>query len=191
MLIGYARVSTAGQDVGLQVDALRAAGADKIMVEHASGADRDRPVLRQCLSELRPGDGLIAWKLDRIARSLSHLLDIVSLLSERGCSFRSLTEALSTENAQGRLVLHIFAALAEFERELIRERVIAGLDHARATGKVLGPTPKLSPALISCLRSRARNGESIKALAKEVGVSPRTLSRHGVHSSGSKMPSSD
>jgi DNA invertase Pin-like site-specific DNA recombinase len=131
MLIGYARVSTADQNLALQRDALTEAGCAKIFIEQMSGAVADRPALHDALEFARSGDTLIIWKLDRLARSIKQLIETVENLRVRGIGFRSLTEALDTTTAQGRLVFHMFAALAEFERSLIRERTQAGLAAAR------------------------------------------------------------
>jgi DNA invertase Pin-like site-specific DNA recombinase len=132
MRIGYARVSTQDQYPALQLDALRAAGCAEVFVERASGAQRDRPPLQAALSYARPGDMLVVWKLDRLARSLKQLIERIELLAVREIGFHSLTEAIETTTAGGRLVFHIFASLAEFERAIIRERTWAGMDAARA-----------------------------------------------------------
>ena len=138
MLIGYARVSTQEQDPALQLDALEQVGCDKVFTEKASGAQRDRPQLIAALEYMREGDTLVVWKLDRLARSLRQLIETVEMLEERGIGFRSLTEAIDTTSPGGKLVFHIFASLAEFERGIIRERVNAGLARARASGVKLG-----------------------------------------------------
>jgi Resolvase, N terminal domain len=140
-LLGYARVSTTDQQPQLQVDALERAGCYRVFTETASGARADRPTLEQLLDQLRPGDTLVVWKLDRLGRSLRHLVDTVTGLADRGIGFRSLQEAIDTTTPGGKLVFHIFAALAEFERDLIRERTAAGLAAARARG------PPRRPAL--------------------------------------------
>jgi hypothetical protein len=137
-LLGYARVSTADQQAHLQVDALQRAGCYRVFTETASGARPDRPTLEQVLDQLRPGDTLVVWKLDRLGRSLRHLVDTVTGLAERGVGFRSLQEAIDTTTPGGKLVFHVFAALAEFERDLIRERTAAGLAAARARGRHVG-----------------------------------------------------
>jgi DNA invertase Pin-like site-specific DNA recombinase len=131
-LLGYARVSTTDQQPHLQVDALTAAGCYRVFVETASGAAADRPVLEQVLDQLRPGDALVVWKLDRLGRSLRHLVDTVTGLAGREIGFRSLQEQVDTTTPGGKLVFHVFAALAEFERDLVRERTSAGLAAARA-----------------------------------------------------------
>ncbi len=130
-VIGYARVSTGGQDLGLQLDALEAAGVKRVFKDVGSGSLRSRPQLDACLERLGDGDTLIVWRLDRLGRSLRHLLAVLAELSERGVAFRSLTEAIDTTTAAGRLQVHLFAALAEFERSLGQERTRAGLE-ARA-----------------------------------------------------------
>src|SRR5918995_2311457 len=138
-LLGYARVSTTDQQPQLQVDALERAGCYRVFTETASGARADRPILEQLLDQLRPGDTLVVWKLDRLGRSLRHLVETISELADRGIGFRSLQEAIDTTTPGGKLVFHVFAALAEFERDLIRERTSAGLAAARARGRPGGP----------------------------------------------------
>jgi DNA invertase Pin-like site-specific DNA recombinase len=132
MKIGYARVSTHDQHLALQLDALRQAGCRQIYEEVVSGARTERPVLQQTLAHLRQGDVLMIWKLDRLGRSLRHLIEVVTDLAQRGIGFRSLQENLETTTSSGKLVFHMFGALAEFERDLIRERTHAGLTAARA-----------------------------------------------------------
>src|SRR5262252_2635760 len=143
MLIGYARVSTVEQNLALQRDALTEAGCQRIFTEQMSGVVTDRPALHDALEFARSGDTLIVWKLDRLARSMKQLIETVETLRVRGIGFRSLTEALDTTTAQGRLVFHMFGALAEFERSLIRERTQAGLAAARRLGRTGGRPPKL------------------------------------------------
>lgn len=143
MRIGYARVSTQDQNSGLQVDALKKAGCEQIFQEKASGKDRVRPELETCLKVLRTGDSLVVWRLDRLGRSLKDLVEIVTALEGRGVGFVSLTESIDTVSAGGKLVFHLFAALAEFERNLIRERTVAGLVAARARGRKGGRKAKL------------------------------------------------
>jgi DNA invertase Pin-like site-specific DNA recombinase len=144
MIIGYARVSTQDQNPELQVDALEKAGAEQVFHEKFTGTLRERPELSQCLRTLRKGDILVVWKLDRLARSLKDLVEIVQDLHDREIGFKSLTESIDTTSSGGRLVFHIFGALAEFEHDLIRERTRAGLDAARARGRKGGRKPKLS-----------------------------------------------
>jgi DNA invertase Pin-like site-specific DNA recombinase len=143
MLIGYARVSTTEQNLDLQTDALKRAGCEKIFTDTATGARSERPGLDRTLPHLRKGDTLVVWKLDRLGRSIRHLIDTVGQLQERKIGFRSLQESIDTTTSGGKLVFHVFAALAEFERDLIRERTKAGLDAARARGKKGGRPPKL------------------------------------------------
>jgi DNA invertase Pin-like site-specific DNA recombinase len=138
MFIGYARVSTIDQTLALQQDALTNAGCEKIFTDTASGSLADRPGLIEALTFGRPGDTLVVWRLDRLGRSLRHLIDTVATLQEHGIHFRSLQEQLDTSTSGGKLVFHVFGALAEFERDLIRERTQAGLAAARARGKVGG-----------------------------------------------------
>ena len=144
MIIGYARVSTQDQNAELQVDALEKAGAEQVFQEKFTGKLRERPELSQCLRTLRQGDVLVVWKLDRLARSLKDLVEIVQDLQDREIGFKSLTEAIDTTSSGGRLVFHIFGALAEFEHDLIRERTIAGLQAARARGRKGGRKPSMS-----------------------------------------------
>jgi DNA invertase Pin-like site-specific DNA recombinase len=153
-LLGYARVSTTDQQPQLQVDALTAAGCYRVFTETASGARPDRPTLEQVLDQLRPGDTLVVWKLDRLGRSLRHLVDTITGLADRGIGFRSLQEAIDTTTPGGKLVFHVFAALAEFERDLIRERTSAGLAAARVRGST--PWPRSQPRWeLAALRSTA------------------------------------
>lgn len=142
MKIGYARVSTAEQSVRLQKDALKAAGCEKIYADTASGAKTNRPGLDKALEQLREGDVLVVWKLDRLGRSIQHLLETIKLLQDKKIGFKSLQENMDTTTSGGKLVFHFFSALAEFEREIIRERTRAGLTAARARGRV-GGRPQL------------------------------------------------
>src|SRR6476659_475969 len=145
MLVGYARVSTQEQDLALQLDALKSDGCEKVYEEKASGAQRERPELKAALGYMRQGDTLVVWKLDRLARSLKQLIETVEAMSEQGFGLRSLTEAIDTTTAGGKLVFHLFAALAEFERGVICERTMAGLQAARARGRTGGKPPVLDP----------------------------------------------
>src|SRR5262245_28670300 len=151
-LLGYARVSTIDQQPQLQVDALTAAGCYRVFTETASGARADRPVLAQVLDQLRPGDTLVVWKLDRLGRSLRHLVDTVTGLADRGIGFCGLQEAIDTTTPGGKLVFHVFAALAEFERDLIRERTAAGLAAARARGRHGGRPAALDDGQVELAR---------------------------------------
>lgn len=179
VLIGYARISTGSQDVALQRDALRAAGCERIFSDTASGSLRDRPKLTRTLEELRDGDTLVVWRLDRLGRSLRHLIDTIAELEARGVGFRSLTEGIDTTTTGGRLVFHIFAALAEFEKELIRERTRAGLAAARARGRLGGRPPVMTEQKLAVAREMLESGDHTMAtIARTVGVSRATLYRH-------------
>jgi DNA invertase Pin-like site-specific DNA recombinase len=138
MQIGYARVSTTDQNLDLQQDALRAAGCERVFTDTASGAKADRPGLAAAIAACRAGDVLVVWKLDRLGRSLPHLVETVQMLADRQVGFRSLQEQVDTTASGGKLIFHIFASLAEFERDLIRERTQAGLTAARARGRIGG-----------------------------------------------------
>lgn len=141
MLVGYARVSTSDQNLDLQRDALEAAGCERLFTDTASGAKAERPGLKEALKECRQGDTLVVWKLDRLGRSLPHLVETVRDLMAREVGFKSLQESIDTTTSGGKLIFHIFASLAEFERDLIRERTNAGLSSARARGRK-GGRPK-------------------------------------------------
>jgi DNA invertase Pin-like site-specific DNA recombinase len=136
MLIGYARVSTTDQTLDLQKDALKKAGCSKIFTDTASGAKAERTGLDEALNYVRSGDTLVVWKLDRLGRSLPHLIETITGLNNRGIGFKSITEAIDTTTSGGKLIFHIFGALAEFERDIIRERTQAGLNAARSRGRV-------------------------------------------------------
>lgn len=178
MKIGYARVSTQDQEAHLQTDALIDSGCERIFEEKASGAQRDRPELHRAIEYLRHGDVLVVWKLDRLARSLRQLIETVEDLAERGIGFISLTEGIDTTSPGGKLVFHIFGALAEFEREMIRERTQAGLKAARVRGRKLGRPVALTDAQIKMARSmRASGAHSMPEIAKQLGVSRATLYR--------------
>ena len=179
MLVGYARVSTQDQNPGLQLDALRGVGCEKIFEEKASGAQRDRPELKSALEYMRDGDTLVVWKLDRLARSIKQLIETVEMLEGRGVGFRSVTEAIDTTTSGGRLVFHIFAALAEFERSIIRERTKAGLSSARARGRMGGRPSALSEEDLGHARALLADPEiTVNQVAKRLGVAPSTLYRH-------------
>lgn len=179
MLVGYARVSTRDQNYELQLDALEAAGCSKIFEEKLSGAQRDRPELKAALDYVRPGDTLVVWKLDRLARSLKQLIETVETLSEREIGFRSLTESIDTTSSGGRLIFHIFGALAEFERSIIRERTTAGLTAARARGRVGGRPPALSESDICVAQTLLKDGDlTVAEIAERLHVAPSTLYKH-------------
>lgn len=176
MIIGYARVSTNDQNPELQVDALKKAGAEQIFQEKFTGTLRERPELSQCLRTFRQGDVLIVWKLDRLARSLKDLVEIVQDLQDRGIGFKSLTESIDTTSSGGRLVFHIFGALAEFERDLIRERTMAGLEAARARGRKGGRKPSLSKTDTQKAAAMLLDPKITKTeVAQHFGVSRTTL----------------
>jgi len=180
MLIGYARVSTDDQDTALQIDALKRAGCEKIYEERASGSRTDRPELAKALAHGRKGDVVAVWKLDRLGRSLPHLLDTVHDLEERHVGFRSLTDNIDTTTASGRMFFHMMGALAQFERDLIRERTNAGLKAARERGNVGGRPRKLTDADLKFARSLMRDKSehwSWPAVAARLGVSHMTLWR--------------
>lgn len=164
--VGYARVSKGDQNPELQLNALNEAGCERIYTEHASGAKTDRPELVKALDYVRAGDTLVVWKLDRLGRSLKHLITVVSDLGERGVGFVSLTEGMDTTTAQGKLLFHVFGAFAEFERELIRERSLAGLAIANANGRHGGRPRVLTPQQAAKVAQRYANGERVSDLAK-------------------------
>jgi DNA invertase Pin-like site-specific DNA recombinase len=179
MQIGYARVSTDEQNLALQMDALTRAGCQKIFHDGGvSGIAVSRPALGEALAALQPGDVLVTWKLDRLGRSLAHLIGIIADLSARGVGFRSLSEVIDTTTAGGMLIFHVMGALAEFERALISERTRAGMAAAKARGVVIGRPPKL--AIVDVLQARDELAAGIATrmeLADALGVSPLTLDR--------------
>jgi len=176
MRIGYARVSTQDQNPQLQLDALQHAGCEDIFTEKISGTNKDRPVLDQCIRSLRKGDTLVVWRLDRLGRSLKHLVEIISSLEERGVGFQCIKENIDTTNAGGRLIFHIFGALAEFEHSLIRERTKAGLEAARARGRVGGRRPSMSKSDVAKAAAMLSDPKITKTeVAKHFGVSRVTL----------------
>ena len=178
MLIGYARVSTQDQNPELQMDALTKAGCERVFVEKASGAQRDRPELQEALKFMREGDTLVVWKLDRLARSLKQLMETVETLEGKGMGFQSLTEAIDTTTAGGKLVFQIFGALAEFERSLIQERTRAGLASAKARGKTGGRPPSLTEADKGKAKAMLKDPEIlVLEVAETLGVSVSTLYR--------------
>lgn len=177
--IGYARVSTEDQHLDLQRDALQQAGCGVIYEESASGKSATRPELEQCRKALRSGDTLVVWRLDRLGRNLSDLVQIVADLERSGISFESIAEEIETGSAAGKQVFHVFAALAEFERSLIRERTRAGLDAARARGRSGGRKPKLGERQIREIRALLRDPDVLVAdVARRYGVSRTTLYKH-------------
>ena len=178
MRIGYARVSTDDQKLHLQRDALRAAGCDKIFEEKISGAGPRLPAREELLDYARRGDVVVVWKLDRLGRSLGDLLDVVTGLSDRGLGFCSLRESIDTTTAAGRLIFHVFAALAEFEKDVIRERTCAGLAAARKRGAKLGRPPVLTAEQIEMARAMMADPNlSARQVAAQLGVHRATLYR--------------
>ena len=176
MQIGYARVSTLEQNVAPQIDQLKDAGCERIFRDKASGAKTERPGLHEALDFLREGDTLVVWRLDRLGRSLKHLLETVSKLEERGIGFRSLQESIDTTTSGGRLIFHIFGALAEFERNLIRERTMAGLRAARARGRVGGRPRKLDAKKTElAYQLYDEKKYAVKDICRMLGVSKPTL----------------
>jgi len=177
--IGYARVSTRDQNLGLQIDALRADGCTGTIYkdEGVSGKLTRRPELDKCLAAVKAGDTLVVWKLDRLGRSLQHLVTVVNELAERGIGFRSLTENIDTTTNSGRLIFHIFAALAEFERGLIIERTMAGLDTARANGRVGGRRPALNGDKADLALDMLNRGLKVADVARAFSVSRATIYR--------------
>jgi len=181
MLVGYARVSTEDQTLSLQQDALEQAGCERIFTDTASGAKAERAGLTEALEYVRKGDTLVVWKLDRLGRSLQHLIQTITALHERGVGFKSVTEQIDTTTSGGKLIFHIFGALAEFERDIIRERTQAGLSAARARGRqggrpraVLADAKKV--AMAQALYSDKTN--SIADICKTLRVSRATLYRY-------------
>jgi len=178
--VGYARVSTDDQDLSLQLDALQSAGCAKVFRDTASGAKADRPGLTQALDYVRAADTLVVWRLDRLGRSLTQLIALMTQLQERGVGFRSLTEQIDTTASGGKLIFHIFGALAEFERNLIRERTMAGLQAARARGRQ-GGRPKLldTDRKVQMAQQLHRDPtNSIEDICTTLGVSRATLYRY-------------
>ncbi len=179
MLIGYARVSTQDQKLRLQRDALRKAGCEKIFTDKVTGAKAQRNGLERAKDALRKGDTLVVWKLDRLGRSLSDLVQIISDLKERGIAFRSLKENINTSTGTGKLVFHIFASLAEFEHDLIRERTMAGLQAARARGRLGGRPKALDAKKIKRLRAMHKdNNISVKEACEVLGIGKTTFYRY-------------
>lgn len=173
--IGYARVSTTDQDPALQLDALAKAGCTRVFEDRASGARTDRPGLSAALAFVREGDVLMVWKLDRLGRSLPHLIETVNALEARGVGFRSLTEAIDTTTPGGRLTFHIFGALGQFERDLIRERTRAGLDSAVARGRRGGRRPVVTEEKLRRARTLIAQGFTVREAAARIKVGKTAL----------------
>ena len=178
MLIGYARISTIEQDTKAQVAALQSARCELVFREKASGGRWDRPELRKLLSQLRKGDVLVVWKLDRLSRSLRDVLTIMERVQERKAGFRSLTEAVDTTTPAGRMMMQMVGAFAEFERAMLKERTKAGLDAARKEGRIGGRRPKLKPQQQQEIVKLVKRGKKTAAdAARLFGVHPATVSR--------------
>jgi DNA invertase Pin-like site-specific DNA recombinase len=173
--VGYARVSTTDQDPALQLDALAKAGCDRVFQDQASGAKADRPGLAAAMSFVRAGDVLVVWKLDRLGRSLPHLIETVNELEARGVAFRSLTETIDTLTPGGRLIFHIFGALGQFERDLIRERTRAGLAAAVARGRKGGRKPVVTEDKLRRAKVLLDQGLTVREAAARVKVGKTAL----------------
>jgi DNA invertase Pin-like site-specific DNA recombinase len=192
MLLGYARVSTDDQDLSLQLDALQSAGVEKIYRDTTSGAKAERPGLASALDHVRQGDTLVVWRLDRLGRSLSKLIALMTQLEEQDVGFRSLTEQIDTTTSGGKLIFHIFGALAEFERNLIRERTKAGLAAARARGRQGGRPKKLDIRKAAMAqRLYTDKGNSIDDICKTLGISRATLYRYITPHTPSEEPAKE
>jgi DNA invertase Pin-like site-specific DNA recombinase len=179
MLIGYARISTLDQTLALQQDALQAAGCEQLYTDTVSGSVTERPGLTDALSHLRSGDTLVVWRLDRLGRSLPHLIETTSQLQQRGIGFRSLQEQIDTTTSGGKLIFHVFGALAEFERDLIRERTHAGLAAARRRGRLFGRPKVLSPKKVTQLQALAKDERTTVAeICHTSGISRATFYRY-------------
>lgn len=179
MLVGYARVSTLEQTLDLQQDALTKAGCAKIYTDTISGAKQERVGLSEALEFMRASDTLVVWKLDRLGRSLKHLIETVTMLADQGIGFKSLTEQIDTTTSGGKLIFHLFGALAEFERDLIRERTQAGLQAARSRGRQGGRPKRLDEKKIKMLHALyADKSNSIEDILSTLNISRSTLYRH-------------
>lgn len=174
-LIGYARVSTAEQDTALQTDALYKASCERIFEDTVSGAKADRPGLAAALAYLRDGDVLTVWRLDRLGRSLPHLIEVVAALDERGVGFRSLTENIDSTTPGGRLIFHVFGALGQFERDLIRERTKAGLTAAAARGRKGGRKPVVNAEKLKRAREYINEGLNVREAATRLKIGKTAL----------------
>ncbi len=174
---GYARVSTAEQTPELQAEALRLAGCGEVLIEHASGGKRERPVLQGLLDRLVAGDVVVVWKLDRLSRSLKDLLWILERVEDVGAGFRSVTESIDTTTPAGRMLMQMLGAFAEFERAMIRERTLAGLEAAKRKGRRLGPRFKLTGEQQDIVIELLQGGRSQREVARLFGVGQATISR--------------
>ncbi|MDA8228795.1 MAG: recombinase family protein [Desulfitobacterium hafniense] len=184
MLVGYARVSTQDQNLDLQKDALICIGCEKIYEDVASGIKPLRSGLEEALEYMREGDTLVVWKLDRLGRSLKQLIEVVNHIHERKIGFRSLQENIDTTTPGGKLIFHVFGALAEFERDIIRERTYAGLRAARARGRLGGRPKVMDDKKIAAAKALLNDpNHSIKDICQMIGVSRATLYRHIISTS--------
>lgn len=174
-LIGYARVSTAEQNTSLQTDALRLAGCERFFEDSVSGVKADRPGLAAALAYAREGDTLVVWRLDRLGRSLAHLIEVINALEARGVGFRSLTEAIDTTTSGGRLIFHVFGALSQFERDLIRDRTKAGLIAAAARGRKGGRKPVMNDDKLQRAREHMANGLNVREAAIRLKIGKTAL----------------
>lgn len=187
MRVGYARVSSVEQNLALQLDALTAVNCDRIFEEQISGGCSERPILEQCLQSLNPGDTLICWRLDRLGRSTIHLLAIVEGLKSRGIHFKSLTESIDTTSPTGELIFHLFAALAQFERSLIRQRCSAGIQAAMARGIHCG-RPPIPEFKIEAVQQLIAGGDSVASACLKVGIDKSTYYRKKPPTSATVAP---
>jgi DNA invertase Pin-like site-specific DNA recombinase len=178
MLVGYARISQDTQSIDLQIDTLTAAGCEKIFTDTMSGSRNDRPGLTQALEFARSGDGICVWRLDRLGRSLPHLIQLMQDLDRRGIGFRSLTEAIDTTTPGGRLTYNLFASLAEFERSILRERTRAGLQAARQRGRLGGRPRLLTGEKLDAAQRLLEAGTPVRDVATALAVSVPTIYRH-------------
>ena len=178
MRIGYARISTDDQTLDMQRDALKRAKCREVYEEQATGKNINRPQLENCLKSMREGDTLVVWRLDRLGRNLADLVRLIAELEQRKIHFVSMTEKIETGSPAGRLIFHVFAALAEFERNLIRERTVAGLKAARARGRNGGRPPKLSPKELKTIRALLKTADiPVAEIAARFGIARSTLYR--------------
>jgi DNA invertase Pin-like site-specific DNA recombinase len=178
MLIGYARVSTVDQNLDLQKDALLKSGCNEVFEDTISGSKSEREGLNKLLKYIRPGDTVVVWKLDRLGRSLKHLIELVQILNDRSVGFKSLQENIDTTTASGKLFLHLFGSLAEFERELIKERTIAGLKAAAERGRKGGRPRLMDTNKIEQARALHRSQIPVFEICKTLGISKGTLYRN-------------
>jgi DNA invertase Pin-like site-specific DNA recombinase len=177
MMVGYARVSTLDQNPQMQINALQAAGCEKIFQDKGSGSDPDRLGLKRALNYCNPGDTFVCWKIDRVGRNLSHLLQVVENLDLKDVKFKSITDPIDTASASGKLFLHMLAVFAEFERNMIRERTRAGLAAARARGRRGGRRARVTPQMIQDMQMARMRGDTIEEAAAGSGLSASTFYR--------------